>query len=278
MPGTALVLGGGGVTGIAWELGMLAGLAEAGTDLTTAELVVGTSAGSAVAAQITSGAGLEDLYTSQLAGHGREVAARMALRDLARYLWAMLTIRDPTAFRIRIGRLALAAGTVPEEARRTIIESRLPVRAWPERPVLITTVDAVSGEFVVLDRTSGVSLVDAVSASCAVPGVWPPVTLNGRRWIDGGVRGPVNADLAAGCDRIVVLAPITAGFGPVAGAAPQTAALAKTSRVVMISPDRESRRAIGRNALDPARRAPAARAGRRQAAAAAPRVAAVWQG
>ena len=57
---TALVLGGGGITGIAWEIGVLAGLAEAGVDLTGADLVVGTSAGSVVGAQITSGAPLED--------------------------------------------------------------------------------------------------------------------------------------------------------------------------------------------------------------------------
>jgi NTE family protein len=278
LPTTALVLGGGGVTGVAWELGLLTGLREAGVDLGTAGLVVGTSAGAVVAALLTSGTPLERAYEAQLAGPGAEVAARMGRQALAAWMWAMLTTRDPAAYRARIGRMALRAPTVPEAARRAIIESRLPSHTWPERPLLITAVDAVSGEFVAFDRDSGVGLVDAVGASCAVPGVWPPVTINGRRWIDGGVRGPVNADLAGDCERIVVIAPITAGFGPVAGPAAQVARLAKTADVVMISPDGAASIAIGRNVLDPARRAPAARAGHAQAAAVAERVGSLWNG
>jgi NTE family protein len=239
--------------------------------------VIGTSAGAVVAAQLTSGAPLERAYEAQLAGPGAEAAARMGRRALAAWMWAMLTTRDPQAYRSRIGRLALRASTVPEGARRAIIESRLPSRTWPERPLLITAVDAESGEFVAFDRDSGVSLVDAVGASCAVPGVWPPVTINGRRWIDGGVRGPVNADLAAGCDRIVVIAPIVAGFGAVTRPAAQIAQLGRAAEIVMISPDAGSKTAIGRNVLDPARRAPAARAGRTQAAQEAERVGAVWK-
>jgi NTE family protein len=277
LPTTALVLGGGGVTGVAWELGLLIGLRDAGVDLGAAELVVGTSAGAVVAAQLTSGAPLERAYEAQLAGPGAEAAARMGRRALAAWMWAMLTTRDPLAYRARIGRLASRASTVPEGARRAIIESRLPSRTWPERPLLITAVDAESGEFVAFDRDSGVSLVDAVGASCAVPGVWPPVTINGRRWIDGGVRGPVNADLAAGCDRIVVIAPIVAGFGAVTRPAAQIAQLGRAAEIVMISPDAASKAAIGRNVLDPARRAPAARAGRTQAAQEAERVGAVWK-
>ena len=189
------MLGGGGVTGVAWELGLLTGLREAGVDLGTAELVVGTSAGAVVAAQLTSGAPLEQAYEAQLTGQGAEIAARMGRRALAAWGWAMLVTRDPTAYRARIGRFAVRAPTGPEAARRAIIESRLPSHTWPERHLLITAVDAATGEFVAFDRNSGVPLVDAVGASCAVPGVWPPVTINGRRWIDGGVRGPVNADL-----------------------------------------------------------------------------------
>jgi NTE family protein len=272
------VLGGGGVTGVAWELGLLTGLREAGVDLGTAELVVGTSAGAVVAAQLTSGAPPEQAYEAQLAGPGAEVAARMGWRALATWVWAMLTTRDPVAYRARIGRMALRTATLPEAARREIIESRLLSHTWPERPLLITAVDAQSGEFVAFDRDSGVSLVDAVGASCAVPGVWPPVTINGRRWIDGGVRGAVNADLAQNCTRVVVIAPIVAGFGPVARPAAQVARLSKAADVVMISPDAASKAAIGRNVLDPARRAPAARAGRAQAATEAERLGALWNG
>jgi len=273
----ALVLGGGGVTGVAWEIGVLAGLAEAGIDLAGADLVVGTSAGSVVAAQVANGVPLADMYGRQLAGRGAEVAARMSAGALLRWLAAMVTTRDPVRARARIGRLALGARTMPEAERRAVIEARLPVRDWPDRRLLITAVDAVTGEFRVFDRDSGVPIVDAVGASCAVPGVWPPVTIDGRRYIDGGARSVANVDLAAGCDRVVVLAPLTAGFGPVPSVARQVREL-RGAQVVVVSPDAAAKKAIGRNALDPAHRAPAARAGQAQAAAVAAAVAAAWSG
>jgi len=276
MAGRALVVGGGGVTGVAWELGMLAGLAEAGVDLSTADLMVGTSAGSVVGAQFASGIPVEELYARQLAAAGTEIAARMSTGAVLRWVWTALSSRDPQRARARIGRMALAAKTIPEAERRAVIESRLPGPDWPERRLLIAAVDAESGQFRAFDRESGVSLVDAVGASCAVPGVWPPVTIDGRRWIDGGARSSANADLAAGCERIVVLAPLTVGFGPMPSVAAQARELRKHARVAVVSPDRAAKRAIGRNVLDPARRAPSARAGRSQAAAVAPAVAEVW--
>ena len=183
---TALVLGGGGITGIAWEIGVLAGLAEAGVDLSGADLVVGTSAGSVVGAQLTSGADLEALFARQLEPPTGERAARMTRAALARYGWAVLRSRgDDVVFRRRVGALALAAeqaGLTPtEQERLDVIGSRLVSRAWPDRDLRITTVDAQTGEFRVLDRTSGVPLLQAVAASCAVPGVYPPVTIDGRR-------------------------------------------------------------------------------------------------
>jgi NTE family protein len=278
MANRALVLGGGGVTGVAWELGILAGLADAGLDLTDADLVVGTSAGSVVAAQVTGGTDLAVLYERQLAGPGAEIAAKIGPGFLLRWLIAVRAARTVEAVGTRLGRLALRADTVSEAARRAVIATRLPAHEWPDRRLLITAVDAGSGEFTAFDRDRGVPLVDAVAASCAVPGVWPPVSINGRRWIDGGVRSPANADLAAGCDRVVVLAPAPYGFGPVTGVAAQVTRLRTHARVVAVSPDRAARRAIGRNVLDPARRADAARAGRAQAAAVAAAVSDVWSG
>jgi NTE family protein len=169
--------------------------------------------------------------------------------------------------------MAIHASTVSEAERRQVIASRLPISEWPERDLRITAVDAESGEFVVFDRDSGVSLVDAVGASCAVPGVWPPVTIDGRRYIDGGMRSPANADLAAEYERVVVLAPVVRGGGPMPGAAGQVAGL---RRAALVPPDADSIRAIGRNVLDPARRAAAARAGRAQAEEALTAVAEVW--
>jgi NTE family protein len=276
MAGRALVVGGGGVTGVAWEFGMVAGLAEAGVDLSTADLVVGTSAGAVVGSQVAGGVPVEEMYARQLAGYGSEIPAQMGVAALARYAWAMIRSRDPQQVRARIGRMALAAKTAPEAERRRVIESRLRMQAWPDRRLLISAVDAETGEFVLFDRESGVSLVDAVAASTAVPGVWPPVSINGRRWIDGGIRSAANADAAAGYERIVVLAPITTGYGPMPRVADQVAELRRQGRVALVWPDRAARQAIGRNVLDPARRAPAARAGRAQAAAVAEAVADVW--
>lgn len=277
--GTALVLGGGGVTGIAWEIGLLAGLADAGVDLAGADLVVGTSAGSVVGALVASDTDLEAMYQAQLAAPDGEVAARMSSATLLRYGWSALSSRDPVRYRTRIGQLALASSTVSEEERRAVFETRLAGRDWPERRLLITAVDAESGEFTAFDRDSGVPLVDAVGASCAVPGVWPPVTVNGRRWMDGGIRSAANADLAAGYDRVVVLAPIVVGVGPVGNVGAQVRELQRAgARASVIAPDRAARQAIGRNLLDPARRAPSARAGRAQAAAVRASVAEVWLG
>jgi NTE family protein len=275
--GRALVLGGGGVTGVAWEIGMLAGLAEHGVDLTTADLVVGTSAGSVVGAQVATGADLEERYAAQLADPTGELAARLGPLTMARWGLAALGARDPQKVRARFGALALRTRTVPEEDRIEVISGRLPVHEWPERALRVTAVDAHTGEFLVLDKDAGVPLVEAVAASCAVPGVWAPVSTGGRRLIDGGMRSPANADLAQGCERVAVLAPTGGGFSRASTVAAQVAALrAAGSRVAVAGPDAAARTAIGRNVLDPARRAAAARAGRAQAATAAAEFAEVW--
>jgi NTE family protein len=278
MTGRALVLGGGGITGVAWELGLLAGLAGQGADLTEADLVVGTSAGSVVGAQVTSGAGLAELYAAQLAPAGEEAAARMGLRAKLRFGWVLARSRDPARARARLGRMALATRTAAAD-RRAVFEASLPSHDWPPRRLLITAVDADSGEFTAFEPGSGVGLVDAVAASCAVPGVWPPVAINGRRWMDGGMRSAANADLAAGCGRIVVIAPLVRGLRTMPSVARQVAELRSGGRAVaVVSPDRAALAAIGSNLLDPARREPAARAGHAQAALVAARVGAVWAG
>jgi NTE family protein len=275
----ALVLGGGGVTGVAWEIGLLAGLDARGVQLSHADLVVGTSAGAVVGAQLAWETSLDRLYQAQLEPPGSRPADRMRLRDMAVFGWAGLRFTDPVRARARIGRMALAARTVAEADRRAVIASRVPADEWPARRLLITAVDAESGEFVTFGADNGVGLVDAVGASCAVPGVWPPVTIGGRRWMDGGTRSPANADLAAECDRTVVLAPIPRGMRAASGAAAQAAELERAGRAVtVVSPDPAAVAAIGRNVLDPARSAPAARAGHAQAESVLDRVAAVWAG
>jgi NTE family protein len=273
----AVVLGGGGITGIAWEWGILAGLAAGGADLTGADLVVGTSAGSVVGTQLAAGLDVTKRYQAQLEPPDGEIAATLGPGLIARYVLAMVGgSRAPQQIRARIGRMALRAKTVPEAERVRVIESRLPVHEWPERELLLTAVDAETGEFRAFDRASGVPLVRAVAASCAVPGVWPPVTIDGRRYVDGGVRSGSNADLAAGYDRVVVLAPLPRGMGPIPGVATQVEALRARSKVALVTPDRAALAAFGRNVLDPASRAPAARAGLTQAAAVLDAVRSVW--
>jgi NTE family protein len=273
----ALVLGGGGITGIAWEWGILAGLAEAGIALSDADLVVGTSAGSVVGAQVANGLDPSERYEAQLAPPDGELAGALGTGTLLRYGLAVLVgSRAPRAVRKRLGRLALRADG-DEAARVAVIDARLPVKEWPaERLLRVTAVDAETGEFRVFDRDSGVPMVRAVAASCAVPGVWPPVTIEGRRYMDGGARSGTNADLAAGYDKVVLLAPLVRGYGPMPGAAAHVERLRPESAVALVSPDPAALKTFGRNVLDPAKRADAARAGLRQAASVAASVRAVW--
>ncbi|HEY2505968.1 MAG TPA: patatin-like phospholipase family protein [Streptosporangiaceae bacterium] len=275
----ALVLGGGGVTGVAWEIGLIAGLAQLGIDLTAADVMIGTSAGSVVGADLASGQDLETIYQTQLKPPAPEPAARMGWGFIGRLIWIMTTSRDPVRARARAGRWALAARTMPEADRRKVIEARVPATLWPARNLKITAVDARTGEFVVFDSAGEAGLVDAVGASCAVPGVWPPVTIGDRRFVDGGMRSVANADLAAGFERVVIVAPVATGVGHLTSPRRQAAELtAAGARVVLIQPDRAAVHAIGHNVLDLSRRAAAAAAGRAQAAAEAAQLMQVWQG
>jgi NTE family protein len=277
----ALVLGGGGLSGIAWETGVLAGLAAGGADVTTADFLLGTSAGATVAAQVGSGLPVTDLFARQT------VPARQSAElspDLERVIeliesWERLPLEfpDPAELRREIGQRALAAGTVPEAERRAVIAGRLPRHSWPSRKLAVVAVEAHTGEVRMFDQDSGADLVDAVTASCAIPGIWPPVTIDGGRYIDGGTRSATNADLAAGYQRVLILAPMA---DPVLDE--QVAGLTQGAgdgsvKVQVLTPDEESVAAIGINPLDPGVRAPAAQAGYAQGQRAAAGVARLWE-
>jgi NTE family protein len=148
-----------------------------------------------------------------------------------------------------------------------VIEHRLPSHDWPAAALRLTAVDVRSGAFEAFDAASGVALVDAVAASCAVPGIWPPVTIGDRRFMDGGVRSAINSDLAEGHDRVVVLAPLAGPSEAMTSA--ELDALRGSASVAVVSSDEAAVEAMGPNALDPAMRRPAAEAGRRQGRAAA---------
>lgn len=270
----ALVLGGGGVTGVAWELGILEGLHRAGVDLTNADTVIGTSAGSVVGTRITTGE-LALAYEDQLRPPDGELAAKLGATTLLK-LGVMLARRGETAAKWRrVGKAARSAHPESADARRAVIRSRIGEPAWPDRDLRITAVDTDRGEFVVFDRDSGVSMLDAVAASCAVPLVWPPVDIAGTSYVDGGIRSPANADLAEGADVVVVLGPTTQAISrehTVARQLERTGA----SRTLLVSPDATASKEMGSNALDPTHRRAAAEAGLRQGAAVAASVAEVW--
>jgi NTE family protein len=268
------VLAGGGIAGIAWETGVLRGIADespaAARLLLDSDVLVGTSAGSAVAAQIGSSSPLEALFDRQVAESSAELDSGVDVDDITEIFLTALgrpydETRDKTRQQMqRIGAVALATKTVPEPVRRQVIARRLPSHHWPDRVLRLTAIDVATGELVVFDRESGVGLVDAVAASCAVPGAWPPVTIGGRRYMDGGVASSVNLGVAGDCDVAVVLVPsgadAPAPFGD--GPAAEIAAFAGTTFAAFA--DADSLAAFGPNPLDPRCRIGSAVAGREQ--------------
>lgn len=270
-PRRGLVLGAGGYAAMAWEIGFLAGMAEGGVDPREADLFVGTSAGAIVAAQITSGAPLEELQRRLLEA---PTAASPSAPPVDFRRWREDILRavggggTPTETLRRIGQIARK---VPPGATsdRATIDALLPRHAWPPSRLLAVAVDAGTGERRVFDRASGIDLVEAVLASGAVAGIDPPVTFQGHGYVDGGFYSTANADLALGCASVLVLA--LRARQPPLSAVPLESALeslrAAGARVKVVHPDEAAEAAfaaVGGNVLDPAVRGPALRAGREQ--------------
>ena len=281
----ALVLGGGGPVGIAWEAGIIKGLLDGGVDATEADLIVGTSAGSVVGTQIASGRSPQDLLAAQAApsegaAGGRAGVDVGALRELFQK-WAGAT-ELTEALRAEIGALALAARTASEEVWINSFKRTLGPSGWPDRPLLITGVDTASGQFATWDRDSGVPIELAVAASCAVPGIFPPVTIDGSRYMDGGARSGTSADLASGHRVVLIIAPMGArpeGTGRIMRQCldAEVDALRAAGRTVeVVLPDAASLEAFGPNMMDPTRRKEAADAGLRQGSTVARQLRAVW--
>jgi NTE family protein len=279
MPRRTLVLGGGGVTGIAWELGLIAGLADRGLDLRRADVVIGTSAGSVVGAVLGSGPEPKAAYEAQLEPPEKEPKASLGPWTIARYAVAMGSTRDIDRGVVRLARWAEGSRRGDAAERVAVIESRLPSRDWPLRfDLRVTATSTVDGRLRVFDRTSGVPLAYAVSASCAVPLVWPPVEIGGIAYMDGGMRSPANVDLAHHSERVIVIAPLTGALRRAARPATQLAALGLGTRGALVAPTRAALDAIGHNLLDPARRAASAKAGYADADRVIDRLAAAWVG
>ncbi|WP_199513657.1 patatin-like phospholipase family protein [Nucisporomicrobium flavum] len=270
----ALVLGGGGITGIAWELGLLAGLRRHGTDLAKADLIVGTSAGAYVGALLATGVDLDEAVASA-ARIEIEFTARLDPMLLAQgFMLLNDTSLSPRDIRARLGTLARQAPVGDDTPHVARFAEQLPTHTWPTTPrLIITAVDTTTGDPTAWDASSAVPLPAAVAASCALPGVFPPVRLEEGWYMDGGVNSVTNANLAAGADAVVVLAPSGGMFR--ASPASEVAEL-RIDRSLLIAPDDATRAAIGGNILDPRRRGPALAAGAAQAEKVAAAVADVW--
>lgn len=292
----ALVLGGGGPVGVAWEFGLIAGLAREGVRLADADLIAGTSAGSIVGAALAFGRQPEELLATQ-----HEIAEGPAPRgttdgafDLAPLMQQFMKLytsdAPPQQVRAEIGAFALQAKTAmtEDEWLATFEASEtFGAGAWPEKPYMCTAVDAETGEFVTWTKESGVPLVRAIASSCAVPGIFPPITISGRRYIDGGMRSATNADLAAGYEKVVIVS-VTSGMER-AAALPALAERAKKrmdeelgaitsagGAYEMLAPDDASRGVMGMNLMDFKRRGEIADAGVAQGQREASRISAFW--
>jgi NTE family protein len=298
MSGRALVLGGGGASGNAWLIGLIAGLFDAGLDVTEADLIIGTSAGSTAAAQITSASPTQLLAeilsaappqrTGPIRADGGPVPIGPAANHMEIIGGIIGAAADAPDMRRRMGAAALEMDAASDGSRQTqwrsTVAARLPSQHWPQRTMLITAVNADTGELVVFDRHSGVELVDAVAASCTNGFGVPPYSIGDDRYIDGGYRANENVDLAAGYARVLVLSPFGGrslhplGWGTHLAA--QAAELrARGSRVETIFPDSNSQNVLGggMKVMDLSTRRPAARAGYTQGGALAEQLIEFWR-
>lgn len=314
MTSRALVLGGGGLTGVCWEVGVLQGLADAGFDIEHWDLVVGTSAGSFVGARLAGEGSVGAMYQAFTGGSSlldddavagvvsasferamlmarrpglawmptlwfastvvlalTRYAARRGIRQAAE-LVTTFRVTDPDAEAWR--RVAASIGALALLARRDGHRHWLdfwtrtlpPVVDWPAA-LMLTAVDTADGRRRTFDASSGVPVSVAVAASTCLPGLFAPVSIGGRRYMDGGVGSGTNADLARGRDEVLIVAPIDGG-----GLASLVAELESGgSRVQVIRPSQASAVALGSAlaTMDPDRREPASRAGHGDGQAAA---------
>jgi len=283
----ALVIAGGGPLGRAWEIGLLKGLKDAGIDLTQADMVVGTSIGGILGAQIRAGKALDSLYSASLAPAGSPApASGPPPYDPAYAQQAIQPVASLTsaaelspAVRIEVGKRALAAPrAISEDAQVKATASSLgDIHDWPAQLLKLPAVDAADGSIRLFDKTQGVPLEQAVAATTANPASGKtPITIDGRRYMEGTLGGS-HVEVAAGYAAIVALTPATL-LKPEIARQQVEAMRSKGEKIVALEPDAESLAAMGPDRFDLSRAKPAAEAGFNQAASLAPQVRSLWLG
>jgi NTE family protein len=214
-----LALGGGGVVGVAWEVGVVAGLADAlGWDPAGVRVLVGTSAGSIVGTELLQGRTVDELVRTQLGDARGDVPVRPEL-DLGALgeifgTWTACDEMTPEVART-IGRRAASAATVPEDEYVASLGGLLAGDEWPAGDLRVTGVSVETGERAVWTSSSAVPLRRAVAASCSVPGMFPPVRIGDEAFVDGGVWSASNADalLGSGVEAAVFIGPLVGETG-----------------------------------------------------------------
>lgn len=270
----AVVFAGGGVAGISWMLGLVEGLGRAGIDLAEADLISGTSAGACVATNLATGAVPEACERQR-----RESAEIVVPFDIDQFLDKVDRHKREAPSEaealVRIAAMEPIGPSISAAERGAVIAARLPVHEWPGRPLKVCCVDAETGELLALGRDSGFGLVDSVASSCALPGIWPPRVVDGRRYVDGGIRSLSNIDVAAGHDRVLVVVP-TALSDSVRERHTEEIAALGGAETHIVAADEAALDALGSNPLDPAHREPALDAGLAQAPRELPALSAFW--
>ena len=285
MTSRALVMGGGGTLGVAWETGLLAGLATEGATLGNADLILGTSAGSIVGSTIARGvsphmmAEMQTAAARQAAGAQASGPAPDLSKVMAFFMRMPETGEPPVELRREIGEVSRTSQTIPEAAMLAQFATMGISGVWPKK-FACTAVDATSGEFKVWREADGVDFARAIASSCSVPGIFPAITINDRLWMDGGMRSGTNVDMAAGHERVLAVVVIPMAMADARMKARVNAegeAVVKAGgRYDLISPDAETQEAFGPNLMDGTRRVQLIEQGMRQGKAEAARVKAFW--